>query len=350
MPPSIDMNKLQNDILAWYDGEGRDLPWRHRGGLHPNPYHVWLSEIMCQQTTIAAVIPYFEKFTTLWPEVHDLADAEKDNVMREWAGLGYYARARNLHKCAKVISHDLNGVFPDHKSALMDLPGIGDYTSSAIAAIVNGEKTPIIDGNVERVAARVFNIHEPLPKSKPIIKASAAQLYNDGSNIRPGDLGQGLMDLGATICSPKSPECMHCPIQKHCAAYKEGVQAELPKKDKKKPQPQKHGYFYWVENEKGEILVERRDEAKMLGGMIGLPSSDWVATDIERDHPLFLKNETDLGPNMIVKHTFTHFDLTLHGYKASSQSTPENHMWVDTKTLQDQGFPTLFKKAVKLFS
>lgn len=332
-------------MLGWYDQQGRSLPWRARGDQIPEPYHVWLSEIMCQQTTIQAVIPYFMKFIKKWPSIHDLAKASQEDVMHEWAGLGYYARARNLHKCAKVVSEKLDGRFPNNKKALMELPGIGDYTSAAIASIVFDEAAPVVDGNVERVASRVFAFEEPLPTAKPKLKKEAERLYTKNKE-RHGDLAQAYMDLGAMICTPKSPKCMICPIREGCKGYALGIASELPQKEAKKAKPKRYGQYYWITNKEDAVLFERRAEDRMMGGMLALPSTDWDLK-LETTH-LELNNVEEMGANHTVRHSFTHFDLELSGFKADFEPKSSNFIWVSTDKIVDLGLPSLFKKAVKL--
>jgi A/G-specific adenine glycosylase len=346
----LDINVFRKKILGWYDKHQRTLPWRapskDNKRLKPNPYHVWLSEIMLQQTTVVTVGPYFEKFIKKWPTVHHLANAERDKVMHEWAGLGYYARARNLHKCAQVVSQELNGIFPQSQAELEKLPGIGAYTSAAIRAIAFNKPANVVDGNIERVMARLFAITEPMPSSKQKLKELAGNL-SEGRDDRPGDYAQALMDLGATICTPKSPKCMLCPVIDLCMARAQGIEAELPQKLPKKIKPQKHAHVYWVKNNKNEVMFIRRAETEMLGGMLGLPTSDWFTTDKKIDP---LKGAKDL--KIQVKHSFTHFDLTLNIYeikhKKGSFSPENNPIWVTSLKLEEMGLPTLFSKTVKL--
>lgn len=349
----IDIDVFRKKILDWYDKHQRRLPWRavSNGKVTetPNPYYVWLSEIMLQQTTVVTVGPYFEKFTSIWPSVHDLAKAEKEEVMHEWAGLGYYARARNLHKCAQVVSNDLDGTFPKEQQELEKLPGIGGYTSAAIRAIAFNKPANVVDGNIERIMARIFAIKGPLPDSKKKLKELAGYL-SDGREDRPGDYAQALMDLGATICIPKSPKCVLCPVGDMCEARKIGIAETLPAKKPKKAKPQKFGILYWIKNESGDVLFERRPDNVMLGGMIGLPTSYWQSEKPKNS----IKSAQNL--DLKVKHSFTHFDLTLEIIAAQnltksqmSKILPENDpIWVSQSKIGDLGVPTLFKKAVKL--
>lgn len=337
-------------ILNWYDRNHRKMPWRAPPGKRPDPYHEWLSEIMLQQTTVNAVIPYFIKFIGKWPKVQNLAEAPAEEVMKEWAGLGYYARARNLHACAKVVAYERGGKFPQNIEGLKKLPGIGDYTANAIVAIAFDKPATVVDGNVERVIARYFAVKEPLPASKPKLKALAHTL-SDGQTERPGDFAQGMMELGATICTPQSPKCMMCPVNETCAARREGIAAELPYKAKKETRPQRSGYVYWIEDSRGRVLLHRRPDKGLLGGMAALPTSEW--TESEAQHLALLKDVEFKPLKAEVLHSFTHFDLRLapHTYKVKKAlALPEGYYWQEKKTLADAGFPTVFKKAWKIFS
>ncbi|MEL7461713.1 MAG: A/G-specific adenine glycosylase, partial [Pseudomonadota bacterium] len=273
VPPS----PVPAELLAWYDAHARILPWRIPPGerARPDPYRIWLSEIMLQQTTVAAVKSYYQRFTSLWPTVGDLAAAADDRVMGEWAGLGYYARARNLLKCARAVVDEYNGVFPDTREDLLTLPGIGPYTAAAVAAIAFGRAETVVDGNVERVMARVFAVDTPLPAAKPELTELAKRLT---PSDRPGDYAQAVMDLGATICTPKSPACGICPWRDPCAARAAGIAADLPKKTRKKPKPTRRGVAYIARNSAGHWLLERRPDKGLLGGMLGWPGTDWSHT------------------------------------------------------------------------
>lgn len=297
---------IADELLGWYDVHARVLPWRVGPGeaRAPDPYAVWLSEIMLQQTTVAAVREYFLRFLSLWPSVHDLAGAEDARVMGEWAGLGYYARARNLLKCARVVSGELDGVFPDTLEGLKALPGIGPYTAGAIAAIAFDQPETVVDGNVERVMARLFAITDPMPGSKPDLRAAAARLT---PKTRPGDYAQAVMDLGATICTPKNPACGICPLREDCAARPLGIAAELPRKTPKKPKPTRYGIAYVGRRADGAWLVETRPDKGLLGGMLGWPGAEWGDEPLEA--PPAQADWRDPGGE--VRHTFTHFHLHL---------------------------------------
>jgi A/G-specific adenine glycosylase len=335
---NIDVDLFRKKILKWYDKHRRSMPWRAEKGHKPDPYHVWLSEIMLQQTTVVTVAPYFHKFIEKWPTIHNLAEADKEEVMHEWAGLGYYARARNLHKCAQEVSRETLGKFPSKLEELKKLPGIGDYSSASIRAIAFDKPANVVDGNIERIMARLFNIHEPMPDSKKQLKELAGILANDRKD-RPGDYAQALMDIGATICTPKSPKCLLCPVMEFCKARKNGCEEMLPRKKPKKAKPQKHGEVYWIANDNEEILFIRRGEKEMLGGMLGLPTSEWKEIKGTK------------SKNIKVKHSFTHFDLTLDVVKKHEKETilPENDpIWVPHSKIGELGLPTLFSKVVKL--
>ncbi|MGZ9809084.1 A/G-specific adenine glycosylase [Pseudoroseicyclus sp. H15] len=295
------------DLLAWYDRHARALPWRvPPGAAHrADPYRVWLSEIMLQQTTVPAVKPYFEAFTTRWPTVEALAAAEDAEVMAAWAGLGYYARARNLLKCARVVARERGGVFPGTAEGLRELPGIGPYTAGAVAAIAFGQPEPVVDGNVERVMARLYDIEEPLPGAKAEMKARAAALT---PLERAGDYAQGVMDLGATICTPKSPACGICPWREPCLARARGTQAERPVPAPKKAKPTRLGIAYAGRRQDGLWLLETRPEKGLLGGMLGWPGSEWAADPPEPAPPAEVAwRNTEVE----ARHTFTHFHLRL---------------------------------------
>lgn len=346
------VEKFRRDLLKWYDAHRRVLPWRALPGKKANPYYVWLSEIMLQQTTVPAVIPYFLKFTQKWPKVSDLAAAPAEEIMENWAGLGYYARARNLHKCSIIIANDHGDKFPKTQNELNKLPGIGDYTSNAIAAIAFNQPANVVDGNVERVMARIFAVTEPVPDSKPLLK-SLAGVMAEGELDRPGDYAQALMDLGATVCTPSSPKCMICPVSKQCEGRNQGIQDTLPARKAKAAKPQRQGHVYWVTDSRGRVLFERRPEKGLLAATIGLPTSEWVEKGGKAAHLAFLPNPRPLK-SIEVRHVFTHFDLTLSGAEVSwpdhDPATLAGYFWVEREKIETLGIPTVFKKAVKLFN
>ena len=336
---------IGTELLAWYDANARVLPWRVPPGApdRADPYRVWLSEIMLQQTTVAAVKAYFERFTTLWPTVRDLARAEDAQVMGEWAGLGYYARARNLLKCARVVVAEHDGRFPQTEAGLLTLPGIGPYTAAAIASIAFDQPATVMDGNIERVMARLFRVEDPLPASKPELKTHAARLT---PTRRPGDHAQALMDLGATICTPKSPACGICPLMPVCAAREAGMASDLPRKLPKKPKPTRFGYVYLARRADGAILLETRPEKGLLGGMLALPTSDWNDAPTE-DPPIDTQWH---DPEAEVRHTFTHFHLRLALRVAEVEhgACPMRGSFVPNAQFSPSTLPTVFRKAFDL--
>lgn len=327
-------------MLSWYDKNQRVMPWRATKDQTPNPYYVWLSEIMLQQTTVATVGSYFTKFIDRWPTIFDLAAANRDDVMHEWAGLGYYARARNLHKCAQTVAEKYNGEFPQDEKSLQELPGVGPYSSASIRSIAFGKEANVVDGNVERIFVRLYSVKEPLQDSKKNLKQLAGAITERQKN-RPGDYAQALMDLGATICTPKSPKCLICPINEYCEARLENIQEELPTKKKKQPKPQKTGEVYWITNGNGDVLFEKRGEKEMLGGMVGLPTSTWKSSKF-----------TKKASSVDIYHSFTHFDLKLtivaKQHQKGLKMPEKEHFWVPYSKIEDLGVPTLFKKVVKL--
>ncbi|MCB1521007.1 MAG: A/G-specific adenine glycosylase, partial [Hyphomicrobiaceae bacterium] len=317
-------------MLDWYDRERRDLPWRAKRGRRSDPYKVWLSEIMLQQTTVKAVIPYFQRFLVRWPSVEALASAPREDVLALWAGLGYYARARKLHECAGVIVRDHAGRFPRTSAELVKLPGIGPYTAAAIAAIAFGEAVTPVDGNVERVTARLFAVRQPLPAAKGELRRLAATLTPPG---RPGDFAQAMMDLGATICSPRSPSCLVCPLQADCAAAAKGIEASLPAKSEKPERPQRFGAAFLALREDGHVLLRQRPDAGLLGGMLEVPSTAWADEAPPRDSAVRaapVRADWWQVPG-VVTHTFTHFRLDLVVYRAIVPVDAELTFWAEAE-------------------
>ncbi len=335
-------------LLDWYDDHARAMPWRvppadKQAGVRPDPYRVWLSEIMLQQTTVAAVKDYFIKFTTLWPDVRALAAAEDADVMAAWAGLGYYARARNLLKCARAVVADHGGQFPDTVEALQTLPGIGPYTSAAIASIAFDRQATVVDGNVERVMSRLYAVEAPLPTSKPELTALATALT---PNARQGDYNQAVMDLGATICTPKSPACGICPWMAGCVARAQGIAATLPRKLPKKQKPTRLGIAYVARRADGAWLLETRPEKGLLGGMLGWPGSDWSEAPAPAQPMEANWHETGVE----VRHTFTHFHLKLRVLTAITDSEPNRGQFIAHSQFRPADLPTVMRKVYDVAS
>ncbi|WP_417207558.1 A/G-specific adenine glycosylase [Antarctobacter sp.] len=336
-------------LLDWYDRHARALPWRigpaarARGAL-PDPYRIWLSEIMLQQTTVAAVKDYFLAFTTRWPDVQALAGAEDADVMAAWAGLGYYARARNLLKCARTVTRDHNGRFPRDHATLLTLPGIGPYTAAAIASIAFDAPETVVDGNVERVMARLFDEHTPLPAAKPILTDHAARLTPQD---RPGCYAQGVMDLGATICTPKRPACGLCPWRSACTAWLRGTAADLPRKTPKKRKPTRLGIAYLARRVDGAMLLETRPDKGLLGGMLGWPGSDWTEDQPADAPPIRAEWKTIAGE---ARHTFTHFHLRLTVKTAlvPMDRLPLRGEFIELPEFRPSDLPTVMRKAFDL--
>jgi A/G-specific adenine glycosylase len=336
-------------LLAWYDRHRRRLPWRPLPGEAAEPYRVWLSEIMLQQTGVKTVGPYFDKFLARWPGIDALGRASLDDVLRMWAGLGYYSRARNLHACAVAVLHDHGGVFPDTEEGLQALPGIGPYTAAAIAAIAFGRRTMPVDGNIERVVSRLFAVEQPLPQAKPLIKQLATTLLGES---RAGDSAQALMDLGSSICTPKKPACALCPLNEGCVARMRGDQETYPRKAAKKTGALRRGAAFVV-TRGGQLLVRTRVEKGLLGGMTEVPGSSWLA---EQDDKAALQQapavkgiarwHRKVGS---VTHVFTHFQLELVVYTANvapRAPAPPGMRWVPVSTLQDEALPNVMRKVI----
>lgn len=333
-------------LLDWYQGNARTLPWRARpGSAPPQPYTVWLSEVMLQQTTVAAVAPYFAKFIATWPTVDALSAAPEEEVMAAWAGLGYYSRARNLVKCARQVA-ELGG-FPATEADLRKLPGLGDYTAAAVAAIAFGERAVVVDANVERVVARLFAIRDPLPSARKAIRAAADTITPDE---RAGDFAQAMMDLGAMVCTARDARCLLCPLSADCRGRAQGDPLALPVKAPKKVKPGRTGTAFWIEREGpdgSEVWLVKRPGRGMLGGMRALPDDGWSARgDGHGDAPL--AGAWKAGG--VVRHSFTHFDLELgvaiHAGDAPALSG-EGEWWPVTE-IEQAGLPTLFAKAARL--
>lgn len=336
-------------LLDWYDRHRRRLPWRPPAGERADPYRVWLSEIMLQQTGVKTVGPYFEKFVARWPDVTALGSASQDDVLRMWAGLGYYSRARNLHACAVAVLREHGGVFPDTEQGLRALPGIGPYTAAAVAAIAFDVRTMPVDGNIERVVSRLYAVEEPLPQAKPLIGELAATLLADS---RAGDSAQALMDLGSSVCTPKKPACALCPLNEDCVARTRGDQETFPHKTPKKTGTLRRGAAFVVTRGE-ELLVRTRAEKGLLGGMTEVPGSEWLAG---QDDEAALKQAPALKGVArwqrkvgVVTHVFTHFPLELVVYTASVAArtrAPEGMRWVPIASLAGEALPNVMRKAI----
>lgn len=336
------------DLLGWYDRHRRRMPWRALPGEQADPYRVWLSEIMLQQTTVAAVLPYYDRFLTRFPNVAALAAAAEGEVMAAWAGLGYYARARNLHACAQAVA--AAGGFPPTLDGLRALPGIGPYTAAAIGAIAFGIPVVPVDGNVERVAARVFALTDTLPAARRALDAAAARLGADAAaQARPSDFAQALFDLGATICTPTAPACVLCPWQAGCEGHRQGIAGTLPRKQAKKPRPLRHGVQFWLSDAAGRVLLRRRPPRGLLGGMTELPGTPWRETSWSAaealEHAPMRANWRDLGR---IQHVFTHFALDLAVFSAQVPVVQAEGWLCAVDALADEALPSVIRKCVRL--
>nr|WP_244542412.1 A/G-specific adenine glycosylase [Devosia psychrophila] len=331
-------------VLAWYDRHARDLPWRvapgdRARGIRPDPYRVWLSEVMLQQTTVAAVRSYFLRFTGLWPTVFDLASAPLDSVLKEWAGLGYYARARNLHACAQAVLNEHGGEFPQTSVGLQTLPGVGAYTSAAIAAICFDEQTAVLDGNLDRVLARYYALPVPVREAKEELRAALQASVPS----RAGDFAQAMMDLGATICAPRTAVCMLCPIQPGCVATKTGDPTLYPIKPVKAERPTRKGHAYVMLDSDGDVYLQSRPPKGLLGGMTEVPGSDWAATLPVSHYPA----KGDWKHRGQIVHIFTHFRLELEVWSAVVPADGlDGGWWSERMDLKGEALPTLFRKVL----
>jgi len=338
------VSRLRKDLLDWYDRHGRDLPWRHGAR---DPYRVWLSEIMLQQTTTAHAAPYYSRFLELWPTVSDLASAPEEQVMAEWAGLGYYSRARNLIKCAKAVVGEYGGRFPDTEAGLLSLPGLGRYTAAAVAAIAFERPANVVDGNVERVMARVYALETPLSEGRPLLREAAAQWVSDK---RPGDWPQALMDLAAGVCRPKAPQCLLCPLREGCSGYASGNPEKYPVKAAKTARPRRYGIAFLIVGE-GGFVAERRADKGLLGGMLGVPHTPWRDTPwtaAEAGQPL-----PGFRPVGTYEHVFTHFALEQAVWKREATAAEiadllrAHNDWQLVPFDAQKTLPTVFRKALK---
>lgn len=350
--PKASSNDFSAKLLNWYDINARQMPWRimpadSKKGIFQDPYFTWLSEVMLQQTQVATVKEYFLKFITNWPTVNDLTNADEEDVLKAWAGLGYYSRARNLKKCADIIVADYDGLFPQTVDELLKLPGIGDYTASAISSIAFGKAVPVVDGNVERVIARVKRIKTPILEAKPQIRKITNGLLD---KKRGGDFAQAMMDLGATICMPKKPDCSLCPVEKNCQAYSNGDMETYPVKLPKKVKPTRKGAAFVIVNLEGAIYLQKRKDKGLLAGMSEVPTSEWNSNE---DGALGIKaapferienNEWQVCKP--IKHTFTHFHLELEVWTIRSNNLTGNGWWSAPDEIGNEALPTVFTKVI----
>jgi A/G-specific adenine glycosylase len=354
-PPSNPLPKpAPDDLLAWYDRHRRLLPWRAPLGQRSEPYHVWLSEIMLQQTTVKAVAPYYARFLERWPSLDALAAAPLDDVLKAWAGLGYYARARNLHACARAVVERHNGKFPDSEAALLALPGIGAYTAAAIAAIAFGIPASPVDGNIERVIARLFAVELPLPQAKPELRALARGLT---PKLRPGDFAQAMMDLGAAICTPKNPACALCPWSLSCAARARGGAGTFPRRVPRREGRLRRGAAFVARRADGFLLLRTRPAQGLLGGMTEVPTSEWRA-DFDQATALAAAPRFSVTGRRtaswrllpgVVRHVFTHFPLELSVYEAelpAGTKAPARMRWVALEGLPEEALPSVMRKVI----
>ena len=344
----MDRSRIRDALLGWYDLNARSLAWRvgpadHVRGVRADPYRVWLSEVMLQQTTVPHATGYFLDFTRRWPMVTALAAAPEAEVMAAWAGLGYYARARNLIACARAVAKDHGGVFPQTEAGLLALPGVGPYTAAAVAAIAFDQPANVVDGNVERVISRLHAVEDPLPASKPELKALADELV---TSERPGDWAQALMDLGATVCRPKAPLCDRCPIAFTCMAFQQGDPETYPRKTRKAERPRRYGAAF-VLTHRGRVALQHRPPKGLLGGMLGLPTTNWGAA---KPTPAEVGAEAPAGadwrPLGPVEHVFTHFALTLEVWRREALSADPAFAWLPIDEAA-RALPSVFLKALR---
>lgn len=346
---SGESGEIASRLLAWYDAYHRDLPWRVAprelaSGIRPDPYRVWLSEVMLQQTTVEAVKSYFRAFVQKWPDVEALAAAQAEDVMKAWAGLGYYSRARNLKACADLVARQC-GRFPDTQTALRELPGIGAYTAAAIAAIAFDQPAAVVDGNVERVVSRLFSIATPLSEAKGDIRAYVERMI---PATRPGDFAQAMMDLGATVCTPRRPRCMLCPLREDCSATVSSDPERFPVRLPKGEKPLRRGAAFVAVRDDGAILLRKRADKGLLGGMTEVPTTGWTAridgatTDAAAPFP------GNWRPTGRIGHVFTHFALELDVFKAMTDgAAPAGHFWSLAHEISGEALPTVMKKVIE---
>ena len=349
------VGEVADAVLAWYDAEGRDLPWRQGKDEKPDPYAVWLSEIMLQQTTVKAAIPFYLKFLDLWPDIGALARAELDDVMRAWAGLGYYSRAQNMHRTALIVANDMAGRFPENEEGLLALPGIGSYTAAAIAAIAFGHPATVVDANVERVVARLYAVTAQLPGAKSELKSHARDLM---SIQRPGDYAQAMMDLGAVLCTPKRPSCSRCPLAGTCQGLARGIADTLPLKSAKSEKSRRRGNAFFALRADDSVLLRRRPDKGLLGAMMEVPSAGWSGEELAAkvrgtEAAPFAGSWRKLLP--AVRNNFTHFHLELDVYFLAlpeelihAPDAPGDWRWVARRDLAGEALPSVMRKVVSL--
>lgn len=338
----MDYTYFSKNVLNWYSLNKRDLPWRYKNNSQKDPYKIWVSEIMLQQTTVQTVIPYYKKFIKRWPNVKKLSTSNINEVLDFWSGLGYYRRAKNLHLTSRIISNQFDGVFPLEKNEIIKLPGIGEYTAAAIRAIAKDEEDTVVDANIERVIARVFYLKKPIKKIKKEIKQNAKKLTPKLNN---GDYIQALMDIGSLICTPKDPLCNDCPIEKFCITKKKNAVNEIPKKIIKNDKPVREGIVFWIKNKNNQILLKRRDETGLLPGMLEFPSYNWSKNKINENDKKILSIKNIKKLNKKVIHEFSHFKLKLTVYEKNKFNKNRiDGMWVGIDEINELGLPTLMKK------
>lgn len=350
MSPTKEQRMIAN-LLSWYDKNARNLPWRYNHGEPGNPYHTWLSEVMLQQTTVATVRDYFQRFIARWPTLHDLAQASENSVLTEWQGLGYYSRARNLLKCAQHIKNELGGIFPKNVIDLLRLPGIGPYTANAISSIAFAQQHVPVDGNVIRVMARLYGIETPLPELKNDIEKTVLEYV---PNPKPGDFAQALMDLGATVCRPKNPTCEMCPVGEGCVAITKGLQSDIPYRKPKKIKPTRFTKAFLIYDKEGRLRLQKRPDKGLLANMMEVPSTPWLTDeDIVDRHFDSMSSDSKLTPlDQKITHTFTHFHLKIDVYHGGIHDLPESMahdndiLWVHQRDLAQHPLPTLMKKII----
>lgn len=351
--PKASRDDFSANLLNWYDANARQMPWRimpadGKKGIFQDPYLTWLSEVMLQQTQVTTVKDYFLKFITNWPTINDLANADEEDVLKAWAGLGYYSRARNLKKCANLVVEEHNGKFPQSVDTLLKLPGIGDYTASAISSIAYGKAVPVVDGNVERVITRFKRIKTPIPEAKPQIRNITNGLLDKN---RAGDFAQAMMDLGATICTPKKPDCPLCPVGDNCQANAKGDMEIYPVKIPKKAKPRRKGAAFVIVNSTGAVYLQKRKDSGLLAGMSEVPTSEWNSnedgeTGIEAA-PLLCDIKNKWLACKPIKHTFTHFHLELEVWTTKSDNIKGNGWWSAPEKIGNEALPTVFTKVIK---